>query len=112
MEDLTDTIHEILDGELDKEEINQASRRVLLELLLVCDNNGLSMQGLIEEFQAGIRQDYINTVGLGNAEVKDLDIERMARIGEKRRKLSQETNTEDKETKDWPNKIVKAELEV
>jgi hypothetical protein len=111
-EDLVKEIQQVLDQDYSKQEVDQAAKQVLLELLQTCDRNQISKEGLITEIRAGIRQDYINNVCWANGESKDLDLERMAMIGDKRKKLNQETKTKGSETSEWPVKVVTAELEV
>lgn len=111
-QEITETIKECLDHDMEKQEIDKTARKLLLDLILLADEHDFSKQGLIREIKEGITDEYISTVTWANGESKDLDLERLARTGEVRDKIEKQGKELDGETSEFPEKVVMAELEV
>ncbi len=101
-------LSQILD--MQEEEVTDAAHQVLLNLVLTAEEYDFSKKGLIEELKTGIKPGYINNVGLNEDEVKDLDIEVMARIGKKRLEMKNLGSEIPVEMTDYPLRIVEGEL--
>lgn len=111
-QEITETIKERLDHNMQDEELQITAQKLLLDLILLADEHEFSKKGLIREIEEGITDEYISTVTWANGESKDLDLERLARTGEVRDKIETQGKKLDEETSKFPEKVVMAELEV
>jgi hypothetical protein len=99
---------QILD--MQEEEVTRTAHQALLNLVLIAEEYDFSKKGLVEELEAGIKPGYINTVGLNEDEVKDLDIEVMARVGEKRIEMKNCGSQIPEGMKEYPLNVVEGQL--
>lgn len=101
------------DQAVDTEFINEVARSLLRQTLDICEEEGISKQGLIREIRHGITGHYIERITeADNEEHVELYLEKMAMTGEKRIELSPESYTQDSNShiEQYPRKIVEHEL--
>lgn len=105
-------LKEHLEDEMEEEFLNYTARKVLLELFKICEEHDISKQGLMKQFREGIEEDVFLTDNLeaNNEEIIGLELEKIARVGNKTIELECQMGSLEEEQKEYPRKIIEHEL--
>lgn len=107
-------LNEHVDDDMEEEFLNYTARKVLLELFKICEKHDINKQGLMEEFREGLDEDKFLTDNLeaNNEEIIGLELEKIARVGDKRKELQCQMGSLQEEQKEYPRKIIEHELSI